>query len=226
MASELGSSAGIQSAWCRNAPSGPLVVLTVCPREGFRTITRGVAYQERITGRQSSNRSFGFLDHTFQSGYLSEEFHSRLRGTAEQHCAGRYVGNHPRLCANLRPLPDPQVPSHGSLAADLNEILKDRGAAIPTWATMTQQRPSRTLWPIWTRLSRREPAPMMVSRVEPLSIVVLAPTSTSSSTITRPNCGMLRNPTLMVAKLNPSCPIRAPGYMNTRAPRRAWLRLA
>ena len=68
------------------------------------------------------------MDHTFQSGYLSEEFHSRLRGTAEQHCAGRYIGNHPRLCANLRPLPDPQVPSHGSLAADLNEILKDRGS--------------------------------------------------------------------------------------------------
>ena len=98
------------------------------PTKGSRTVTRGVADQERIIGRQSSNRSFGFLDHTFQSGYLSEEFHSRLRGTAEQHCAGRYIGNHPRLCANLRPLPDPQVPSHGSLAADLNEILKDCGS--------------------------------------------------------------------------------------------------
>ena len=59
---------------------------------------------------------------------MPKEFHSRLRGTAEQHCTGRYIGNHPRLCANLRPLSDPQVPRHGSLAADLNEILKDRGA--------------------------------------------------------------------------------------------------
>jgi hypothetical protein len=33
--------------------------------------------------RQSSNSSFGFFDHTFQSGYLPKEFYSRLRGTAE-----------------------------------------------------------------------------------------------------------------------------------------------
>ena len=71
------------------------------------------------------------FDPTFQCGYLPEEFHSRLRGTAEQHCTGRYIGNHPRLCANLRALSDPQVPRHGSLPADLNEILKDRGARNP-----------------------------------------------------------------------------------------------
>ena len=60
---------------------------------------------------------------------------------------------------------------------------------MPTCATITQPRPRRTLCPICTRLSRREPAPITVSCNEPRSIVVLAPTSTSSSRITRPSCG-------------------------------------
>jgi hypothetical protein len=68
------------------------------------------------------------LDHTFQSGYLAKEFRSRLRGAAEQHRAGRHIRDDTRLCANLCPLSDPQVPRHCGLAADLNEILKDRGA--------------------------------------------------------------------------------------------------
>ena len=53
--------------------------------KGLRTVTLGVADQERITGSQSSNSSFGFLDYTFQFGYLPEEFRSRPRSTAEQH---------------------------------------------------------------------------------------------------------------------------------------------
>ena len=65
---------------------------------------------------------------------------------------------------------------------------------IPTCATMTQHRPSTTLWPICTRLSRREPAPITVSCDDPRSIVVLAPTSTSSSRMTRPSWGTERNP--------------------------------
>ena len=81
---------------------------------------------------------------------------------------------------------------------------------IPTCATMTQHRPSKTLWPICTRLSRREPAPITVSRDDPRSIVVLAPTSTSSSRMTRPSWGTVRNPPLTEANPNPSCPIRAP----------------
>ena len=62
---------------------------------------------------------------------------------------------------------------------------------MPACETMTQPRPRRTLCPIWTRLSRREPAPITVSCRQPRSIVVLAPTSTSSSSMTRPSCGTL-----------------------------------
>ena len=74
---------------------------------------------------------------------------------------------------------------------------------IPTWATMTQHRPRITLWPICTRLSRREPAPITVSRDDPRSIVVLAPTSTSSSRMTRPSWGTDRNPSLVEANPKP-----------------------
>jgi hypothetical protein len=63
---------------------------------------------------------------------------------------------------------------------------------MPTCATTTQHQPSWTLCPIWTRLSRRDPAPIVVSPVEPRSMVVLAPTSTSSPRITRPRCGTER----------------------------------
>ena len=90
---------------------------------------------------------------------------------------------------------------------------------MPTCATMTQHRPRRTLCPICTRLSRREPAPITVSRIDPRSIVVLAPTSTSSSKITRPSWGAVRNPALVEAKPNPSCPMRAPADTYTRAQR-------
>ena len=97
---------------------------------------------------------------------------------------------------------------------------------MPTCATMTQHRPRITLWPICTRLSRRQPAPITVSCDDPRSIVVLAPTSTSSSRITLPSWGTDRNPSLDGANPKPSCPIRAPGWMQTRAPRIAWLKLA
>ena len=62
---------------------------------------------------------------------MPEELRSRLRRAAEQHRAGRYIGNHPCLCAHLRALSDTQVPRHGGLTAYLNEILKDRGARDP-----------------------------------------------------------------------------------------------
>ena len=75
--------------------------------------------------------SFGFLDHTFERGYLPKELGSRLRRAAEQHRPGRRIANDPRLCANLRALSDPQVSRHCGLAPDLNEILKDRGARDP-----------------------------------------------------------------------------------------------
>ena len=57
-------------------------------------------------GRQSSDRSFGFFDHTLQGGYLPKEFHSRLCGTAEQHCTGGYIGNHPCRGTDLGTLTD------------------------------------------------------------------------------------------------------------------------
>ena len=82
---------------------------------------------------------------------------------------------------------------------------------IPTCATMTQHRPRITLWPIWTRLSRRQPAPITVSCDDHRSIVEFAPTSTSSSRMTRPSWGTVRNPSLVQANPKPSCPIRAPG---------------
>ena len=75
--------------------------------------------------------SFGFLNHTSQRGYLPEEFRSRLRRAAEQDRTGTYIGHHPCLSTDLGTLSDPQVLRHAGLAADLNEILKDRGARDP-----------------------------------------------------------------------------------------------
>ncbi len=88
---------------------------------------------------------------------------------------------------------------------------------MPACATTTQQRPRRTLCPICTRLSRREPAPITVSWVEPRSIVLLAPTSTSSSRITRPSCGTVRKPA--ASWRSRSLPARS-ARPDTRAPGR------
>ena len=41
--------------------------------------------------------------------------------------------------------------------------------AMPTWAAMTQQRPMRTLWAIWTRLSITVPEAITVSPSAPRS---------------------------------------------------------
>ena len=65
------------------------------PCRSIHTVTRGVGRPKANNGRQSSDRSFGFFDHRLQGGYLPKEFHSRLCGTAEQHCTGGYIGNHP-----------------------------------------------------------------------------------------------------------------------------------
>src|SRR6476660_6830183 len=78
---------------------------------------------------------------------------------------------------------------------------------MPTCATMTQHRPRITLWPIWTRLSRREPALITVSRDDPRSIVLFAPTSTSSSRTTRPRWGTKENLSVVDENPDPSCPI-------------------
>src|SRR5208282_1194574 len=51
---------------------------------------------------------------------------------------------------------------------------------MPVCEAIRQCRPIETLCAICTRLSILVPSPMMVSRVEPRSIVVLAPISTSS----------------------------------------------
>src|SRR3954453_12069043 len=50
-----------------------------------------------------------------------------------------------------------------------------------------------------------------VSGPAPRSIVVFAPISTSSSTITLPSCGTRTKPAGSMAKPKPSCPIRTPG---------------
>src|SRR3984957_4094313 len=96
---------------------------------------------------------------------------------------------------------------------------------IPTCPARMQPRPSTTLCPICTRLSIIVPGPITVSCPEPRSIVVFAPISTSSPTITRPSRGTLIGPLGAGAKPNPACPIRTPGCSTTRAPMRQWLRV-
>jgi hypothetical protein len=76
------------------------------PCRSIHTVTRGVGRPKANNGRQSSDRSFGFFDHTLQGGYLPKEFHSRLCGTAEQHCTGGYIGNHPCRGTDLGTLTD------------------------------------------------------------------------------------------------------------------------
>ncbi len=65
---------------------------------------------------------------------------------------------------------------------------------MPTWATITQWRPITTLWAICTRLSILVPSPITVSRLAPRSIVLLAPISTSSWMMTRPDLRHLQMP--------------------------------
>src|SRR3989304_2252342 len=60
---------------------------------------------------------------------------------------------------------------------------------MPTWARITQRVPMRTLWATCTRLSILVPGPTTVSPTLPRSIVVLAPTSTSSPSTQRPTWG-------------------------------------
>ena len=93
---------------------------------------------------------------------------------------------------------------------------------MPTPDTMTQWRPITTLWAICTRLSILVPSPITVSREAPRSIVVLAPISTSSWTITRPTCGTLR----WLRAHGEAEPVLAeprPGCRITRLPSSAWL---
>ena len=63
--------------------------------------------------------------------------------------------------------------------------------AMPTCDTRKQCFPTRTLWPICTRLSIFVPSPMTVSPSAARSIVVPAPISTSFSMRTMPICGIL-----------------------------------
>jgi hypothetical protein len=70
----------------------------------FARLLAAWADQKRIMA--SSDRSFGFFDHRLQGGYLPKEFHSRLCGTAEQHCTGGYIGNHPCRGTDLGTLTD------------------------------------------------------------------------------------------------------------------------
>ena len=55
-------------------------------------------------------------------------------------------------------------------------------------------------------------------RKAPRSTVELAPISTSSPMSTRPICGTLTWPLALMAKPNPSCPMRTPGWMMTPLP--------
>ena len=97
------------------------------------------------------------------------------------------------------------MPRHGSLAADLNEVLEDSGAGD---AHLGDNDAAAAQPHVVSDLDQVIEAR---AGADPRSMVVLAPTSTSSSTIARPSWGMLRKPDGVVAKLNPSWPIRAPG---------------
>ena len=82
---------------------------------------------------------------------------------------------------------------------------------MPVCEAIRQWRPTETLCAICTRLSIFVPSPMTVSRVEPRSIVVFAPISTSSWTMTRRACGIFWCPFGEGGSRTRHWPMRAPG---------------
>ena len=63
--------------------------------------------------------------------------------------------------------------------------------ATPTQPAIAVLRPTRTLWPIWIRLSSFTPSSSTVSSSAPRSMQVLAPISTSLPMRTAPSCSIL-----------------------------------
>lgn len=154
-------------------------------------------------GRMST-RSFGRPDHAPQQRHLAKEFLARLRRAAQQHRPRGHIRNDARLGADLRALADMQVARHRRLATDLDEILQHRRAGdadLRNDDTATSQPYIMSnLHEVIEPRSRTDDGVARRSR----SIVVLAPTSTSSPMTTRPSWGMLRKPVSVTAKLKPS----------------------
>ena len=76
----------------------------------------------------------------------------------------------------------------------------------------------RQLCAIMMRLSSFTPSSITVSSSAPRSMVVFAPISTSSPTITLPICGTLTQAPFSGANPKPSPPMTAPGCTMQRAP--------
>src|SRR6476620_8970417 len=81
-------------------------------------------------GPSSAERSHGLavlffsLCHPLERGNLSEELSFWLRRASKHFSACSHVRNDAGLRTDLRILADPQMPSHGRLTPDANEILK------------------------------------------------------------------------------------------------------
>src|SRR5690606_34570285 len=89
---------------------------------------------------------------------------------------------------------------------------------IPTWEIRITCRPIRSLCPTCTRLSILVPSPIIVLPIEPRSIVVLHPISTSLPRTHPPTCGRRRWPPSSQTNPNPSFPTLAPLCMTQRSP--------
>ena len=90
---------------------------------------------------------------------------------------------------------------------------------IPDWAAITVLWPISVLCAIWIRLSNFAPSLIIVEPMVARSIVVFAPISTKSSTITLPIWGtFLKLPSFWGAYPNPSPPITVPACMDTLLP--------
>ena len=86
--------------------------------------------------------------HPLQGGDLPEELVPRLCWASQQYGSSRDVVDHACLCADLGALADVQVPAIAAWPPTWTKSSSTVEPAMPTWATITQQRPSRTLCPI------------------------------------------------------------------------------
>ena len=89
---------------------------------------------------------------------------------------------------------------------------------IPLQPAITVCSPTTQLWPIWIWLSSLQPSSITVSSSAPRSMVVLAPTSTSSPMRTAPTCGIFTQRPWSGAMPKPSAPITTPECRMVRSP--------
>ena len=114
--------------------------------------------------------------------------------------------------------PSVRCPSTPDFAASVVRWPSRLNPATPLYATSKLSAPMSAAWPICTKLSSFAPRRTNVSPSAGRSMQLLAPTSTSSSTIARPTCGIFTLPSGVGAKPKPSLPTTAPGFSQTRSP--------